>query len=328
MKRVSYQELQGKFRSILLKEGLTPQKAAAIANIFSDNTLDGVNSHGINRFPDFIKSIQKGEVQITEDPECVTKNGSLENWNGHNGPGMLNAHHCMERAIALAKENGIGCVSLFNTNHWMRGGTYGWQAAEAGCIGICFTNTIANMPPWGGKEARLGNNPLVIAVPRKKGNIVLDMAISQYSYGKMQAYELEGKQLPFAGGYDEKMLLTTDPKTIREQNSALPIGRWKGSGLALLLDIIVTGLTGGKSTKHITQYGTDTAISQCYIALHKKDYAPQLIEEILAFTKSATSIEKGREIRYPGEGTLQKRKENKEKGIPVHEKAWEALLEL
>ena len=75
-------------------------------------------------------------------------------------------HRQWRRAISIAKENGIGCVVLKNTNHWMRGGTYGWQAADAGCIGICFTNTIANMPPWGGKEPKLGNNPLVIAVPR------------------------------------------------------------------------------------------------------------------------------------------------------------------
>ena len=81
----------------------------------------------------------------------------------------------MQRAIALAKENNIGCVTVKNTNHWMRGGTYGWQAADAECIGICITNAIATMPPWGGIKPRLGNNPLVIAVPRTEGHVVLDM---------------------------------------------------------------------------------------------------------------------------------------------------------
>ena len=75
----------------------------------------------------------------------------------------------MARAIALARAHGIGCVALANTNHWMRGGSYGWQAADAGVIGICWTNTLANLPPWGAADPRIGNNPLVIAVPRAAG---------------------------------------------------------------------------------------------------------------------------------------------------------------
>src|SRR5207237_10438384 len=99
------------------------------------------------------------------EPETLSRDGVTENWDGHLAPGMYTATLAMRRAITLAKENSMGCVAVKNTNHWMRGGTYGWQAADAGYIGICVTNTIANMPPWGGKEPRLGNNPLVIAVP-------------------------------------------------------------------------------------------------------------------------------------------------------------------
>ena len=96
----------------------------------------------------------------------------------------------------------------------MRGGTYGWQAAEAGFIGICFTNTIANLPPWGGLDPRLGNNPLVIAVPRKNGHVVLDMAISQYAVGKLKQYEGHNEALPLPGGYDEQGKLSTDADAI------------------------------------------------------------------------------------------------------------------
>jgi 3-dehydro-L-gulonate 2-dehydrogenase len=97
----------------------------------------------------------------------------MERWDGRRGPGNLNAHASMARAIALAREHGVGCVALANTNHWMRGGSYGWQAAEAGVIGICWTNTLANVPPWGASEPRIGNNPLVVAVPRADGHVVL-----------------------------------------------------------------------------------------------------------------------------------------------------------
>ncbi|MEB0303379.1 Ldh family oxidoreductase, partial [Mucilaginibacter sp. 5C4] len=102
--------------------------------------------------------------------------GAIEQCDGNLAPGMLNARFCMDRPISLANDNGIGCVAIKNTNHWMRGGTYGQQAADAGYIGLCFTNTIANLPRWGGTEARLGNNQLIIALPLECGNVVLDMA--------------------------------------------------------------------------------------------------------------------------------------------------------
>ena len=88
---------------------------------------------------------------------------------------------------------GIGLASLSNTNHWQRGGTYGWHAARKGFIFICWTNTEANMPAWGAKDVRLGNNPFVIAVPYKDEAVVLDFAMTQFSYGKMENYRREGK---------------------------------------------------------------------------------------------------------------------------------------
>ncbi len=94
-------------------------------------------------------------------------------------------------------------VALRNTNHWMRGGTYGRQMAEADCISIIFTNTQPNMPPWGGKYSRIGNNPFVVSIPRKQGHVVLDMSISQFAFGKINDYKLRGKKLPYVGGWDD-----------------------------------------------------------------------------------------------------------------------------
>src|ERR1035437_10196348 len=95
----------------------------------------------------------------------------------------------------------MGCVALANTNHWMRGGTYGWQAAEAGAIGICWANTMPNLPPWGGVEPALGNNPLVIAVQRAGEHVVLYMAMSQFSYSTLESYKNQGEMLPVDGGF-------------------------------------------------------------------------------------------------------------------------------
>lgn len=326
--KLTYQQLHSEFLRVLNKYAMAEEKRKLIAKIFADNTLDGVNSHGVNRFPVFIKTINLGEVNLNAEPELVSKTGNFENWEGHTGPGMYNATLCMDRAISLAKEHGISCVTVFNNNHWMRGATYGWQAADAGYIGICFTNALASMPPFGGKDSRLGNNPLVIAVPRTSGHVVLDMAISQYSYGKMYSYELEHQPLPYPGGYDEEGQLSTDPYVIKKSNKALPIGYWKGSGLALVLDLLLTALSGGKSTEVVSRQGNDIGVSQCFIAIHQEQYHERLLEEILRYTQSSTPLNPKQPVRYPGERTLKTRRKHLKDGIPVNTKIWERILAL
>jgi len=319
--RVKYEELKNVFKEKLIDLGFDSAKAEIVAGIFADNSRDGVYSHGLNRFPVFAQLIKDGLIDPNAIPEMVEKHGLIETWNGNNGPGMFNATVCMDRAVELAKQYGVGVVGIRNTNHWMRGGTYGWQAAQADCIGICFTNAIGSMPPWGGTMPRLGNNPLVIAVPRPEHPIVLDMAMSQYSYGKMQEYELKQKQLPFEGGYDSKGELTRDPVEIRKTKRALPVGLWKGSGLALMLDVLLAALTGGRTVEEITASGREFGVSQCFIAMHKPDLHEQLIAGILEYTKS----ESPGEISFPGERTFRTRLENLKDGVPVNEEMWNTV---
>ncbi|MBD1383861.1 3-dehydro-L-gulonate 2-dehydrogenase [Mucilaginibacter rigui] len=322
--RIPYQQLKAEFKRVLISLNVKDTIAEACAAIFADNSRDGVYSHGLNRFPVFVEYIKERLINMDAVPTPVSAFGAIEQWDGNIGPGMLNARFCMGRAITLAKDNGIGCVAIKNTNHWMRGGTYGLQAAEAGYIGLCFTNTIANLPPWGGTEPRLGNNPLIIAIPQKQGHIVLDMAISQFSFGKLWQYQAQGKQLPVPGGYDSAGNLTTDTTAIMDSKRALPIGFWKGSGLSLVLDLLATVLSGGDSTAVITQSGRkETGVSQVFIAI-KTDNGKNasLIEEIISYTKSN---EDGNEILFPGENMLRTREQSLKEGILVDEKAWEVL---
>lgn len=114
----------------------------------------------------------------------------------------LNAYFCMERAIQKAKKNAVGITAISNTNHWMRPGAYGLMAAEKNCIGILWTNTLPNMPAWGGKDVKLGNNPVVICIPYEKGHVLIDIAMSMFSYGKLESYMRQGKDLPVDGGFD------------------------------------------------------------------------------------------------------------------------------
>jgi 3-dehydro-L-gulonate 2-dehydrogenase len=331
--RVPFEEMKSKFRQILLKHGFTKKKAETCACIFAENSLEGIYSHGVYRFPRFVDYIQRGFIDVNAEPRLVQVAGALEQWDGQLGPGPLNARFCADRAMHLASKNGIGCVAIANTNHWMRGGTYGWQAAKKGFVFLGWTNTEANMPAWGAKESRLGNNPLVFAVPFGSEAIVLDFAMTQFSYGKMEAAQLEGKSLPYPGGFDEKGKLTNQPEEILESRRALPIGYWKGAGLSLLLDILATVLSAGRSTKELSELEAEYGVSQVFIAFSLEKLSNSLsihttINEIVSNFKSAEADESGGEIRYPGDRVLQTREENLKNGIPVNKKVWKEIVRL
>jgi len=328
--RIHFEELKAEFKRVLSELNFSVNRADQCAQIFAENSRDGVYTHGLNRFPTFVEHVKSG--MVNPDAELTKEGGlgAIEQWNGNLAPGIINALFCMDRAMELANEHGIGCVALKNTNHWMRGGTYGWQAADAGYIGICFTNTIANLPPWGGVDPRLGNNPLVIAIPRKDGNVVLDMAISQYAMGKLQQYQMNNEQLPLPRGYDKQGNLSVDAGAIIESGRMLPIGFWKGSGLSLVLDLLATVLSGGNSTAGITESGKESGVSQVFICIkpNSDEHINALIEEIITYTKSGLPESEGKTISYPGENTLRTRERSMKEGVFVNERIWEDVKNL
>ena len=331
MIKIQYSELKNTLEQILLKNGFQDKKASLCAEIFANSTLDGYHSHGVNRFAEFLKTITDGYVQRDAEPTKIFSLGNLERWNGNLGPGPLNAQASMSRAITLAQKYGMGCVALQNSSHWMRGGAFGWQAAEAGCIGICFTNTEPNMPSWGSKSANTGNNPLIVAVPRKEGHIVLDISLSQFSYGKMNAMALEGKKLPFDGGYDADGNITDDPKAIVASRRLFPTGYWKGSGLSIMLDLLATLLSSGRSTAKVGELEAEYGLSQIFICFDTKqlnddDTHNTLVEQIVNFVTNGEPEKEGGKIHYPGSRTLARRAQNLKEGIPINDDIWNTLL--
>jgi 3-dehydro-L-gulonate 2-dehydrogenase len=331
--RVGFDELMDRLRRVLLKAGFDEGGAELCARLFAEASLDGVYSHGLNRFPRFMSYIEKGYVDVRATPVKVDSFGAWERWDGKLGAGNLNAHRCMGRAVEIARVGGMGCVALRNTNHWMRGGSYGLQAAEAGCVGICWTNTLPNLPSWGAKTCNVGNNPLILAVPKESGPLLLDMAMSQFSYGKMEAAEARGEMLPVDGGFDMEGNLTKDPGAVLESGRPLPIGYWKGSGLSLLLDLTAALLSGGASTARIGEQEAEYGLSQVFIAfdLEKASGAESIrgaVEEAVdAFHRASPDRENGR-VFYPGERMRLIRGENLKKGIPVDERIWEDVARM
>lgn len=338
MTRVPFAHLQQTLAQALTHLGVAPERAALSSRLIAETDRDGVSTHGIARFPRFAEMVRLGSVDPSASPKVAAGFGALERWDGQLGPGNLAAYAAMARAMELAQAHGLGGVALANTTHWQRGGTYGWQAADAGFAAMCWTNTMPNQPPWGASSPALGNNPLVIAIPRSvQGTsepVVLDMAMSQFSYGTLAAYRQRGEKLPVPGGFDVGGKLTDDPAAIEESQRALPIGFWKGSGLAFALDVLGAMLSAGKATHEITPDPLkETGVSQVFLAVAPQALATQnalgeIAERAIAALHGATPLVEGRPARYPGERVLELREESMKLGVPVDDAAWAEVQKL
>ncbi|HJB07052.1 MAG TPA: 3-dehydro-L-gulonate 2-dehydrogenase [Candidatus Enterocloster faecavium] len=332
---IPYEVVKETVKKALLQAGLTEEQAEICAGIHAQSSADGVESHGLNRIPRFVQYIRRGWVDLDGKPEKKGAKGAVENYDGHLGIGILNGLFCADRAVELAKVHGIGCVTLRNTTHWMRGGTYAWRMAEAGYAGICWINTESCMPLWGSDEQGVGNNPFCIALPRDQGPVVLDMAMSQYAYGKLGVYRLAGKQLPFPGGFDKDGNLTTDPGAIQESRRILPMGYWKGSAMALALDLAAAMLANGNTGTDMDELGKGSCGSCCQIFIafdpylfgEKEEIQKKMDKRIEAAHASHPEREGGR-VSYPGERTIATRTKSMEQGVAVDEQIWEQVCSI
>ncbi len=335
MARVPFETMQEVVAEAFVRAGMNETDARTCARVHTGSSCDGIYSHGLNRVARFVDYLNKGWVDAKARPSLVKKLGVIEIYDGNRGPGILNAFAATDRAMAIAKEQGVGIVTLRNTTHWMRGGTYGWYAADRGYVAISWTNTESCMPSWGAKNTRLGNNPFVMAVPRKKGHIVLDMAMSQYSYGKLQVTRLKGAQLPFPGGFSKDGVLTAEPGPIEESMRILPMGYWKGSGFAILLDTLAAVLSEGIATNEIDKIkeGSCTGCSQVFIVIDPRqlggeEFTDKVADGVADYVNSSTPAENSREVLYPGQSTARTRAEHRANGIVVDEGVWAEVLKL
>lgn len=333
--RIPFEEMKAEIKRAMKKAGLSDVQADICAQVHTESSRDGVFSHGLNRVPRFIDFVNKGWVDINATPTLVKGFGCMENYDGNMGIGILNAKFAMNRTMELAKNHGIGVVTLKNTTHWMRGGTYAWDAAYNGYLSICWTNTESVMPAWGSKVQCIGNNPFSMGIPRKEGHIVLDMAMSQYSYGKLQVTSLNGEQLPYDCGFDKDGNLTTDPNAVLETRRILPTGYWKGSGLAIALDMAAAVLSNGLATSEIDKVkkGSGGGSSQIFIAISPYVFGTEeeisnILESTINHLGAAEPIKEGGKVYYPGQRTIQTREDSIKNGVFADVTVWKEVCNL
>lgn len=333
--RIPYETVKSTVRNVFLNLGLKEEQAEICSSIHTQSSADGVESHGLNRIPRFAEYVQKGWINLEGRPELKGAKGAVENYDGHLGIGITNALFCADRAMELAKVHGIGCVSLKNTTHWMRGGTYAWHMAEAGFMGLSWINTESCMPLWGSDEPGVGNNPFCVAIPREDGPIVLDMAMSQYAYGKLGVYRLAGKELPFPGGFDKEGNLTSDPGAIEESKRILPAGYWKGSGMAIALDMAAALMANGNCGTDMDAAGQGSCSGCCQIFIAfdpclfgTKEEVQSMLNKRVAAADASHPEREGGHVSCPGERTIATRIKSMKEGVCVDETIWAQIQSL
>ena len=319
----------------LQKRSVCREDAYRVAYEMARNALEGTYTHGINRFERLVRNIEEGIIFPDARPELKASFGAMERYDGHLGFGILNALFSMNRAMDLAGEHGIGMVGMMNTNHWMRAATYGYEACSRGFAAICFTNTIPNMPAWGAVDSRLGNNPFVMAFPRSNGqHMIVDSAMTQFSYGALDVARLAGEKMSVNAGYDRDGNMTDDPVKVLETRRLLPAGFWKGSALSFMLDIFASCLSCGRAVADVAELeGDEHGVSQLFIAIDysritEKEEADAIAEHAISFLKGSAKADDCREIVYPGERMKRRRETNLREGIPVDDGVWARILAL
>ena len=317
-----------------LERFLNAQDAKRFAEIFAGNSLDGVYSHGMNRYPRYLSDMESGlcDAKVTQ-AERVSGLGGLEVWDAHFGVGPLIAQQMAERAIELARTHGIACVALRNNSHWLRAGRYGLMMADAGMMGLCMTNTCMNLVAYGAKEPSTGNNPITIAIPRRAGSLVMDMAVSQYAFGKLEIMAQEGGMLDTPCGYDTDGNLTNDPKKIVESGLMTPMALWKGSALSIMIDLMVSMLSLGRTSLEIgTPADGEKGMSQMFVCMNPAavvdmDKAEAQMEKTIAFLNGLEPKDGVHGVHAPGENLEKTRARNRERGIPVTEDTWQKIVD-
>lgn len=245
---------------LLSAAGLGEAAARVVAGSLVDADMRGVSSHGVMLVPMYVERLRAGSVSTRTEAEVVADSGALALLDGGNMLGQLSGDQAMSLAIEKADRYGVGAVLVRHAFHFGGAFRYVMQAADAGCIGIAAANTRPLMPAPGGAAAVVGNNPIAFGIPCGGGEpLVLDMALSEVSLGKIRLAAQEGREIPATWATDADGVATTDAEAAID-GLLLPAGGHKGYGLALVVDILTGVLSGGGYGSHVKGLYADTAV--------------------------------------------------------------------
>ena len=220
--------------SLLTKCNLSEQEAATVVKAMITSNLRGVDTHGlilIQHYSRRFTTIKFRPIEVVQESETTCLIDAGDNY------GMLAASIAMEKAIGKAQSHGCGVVSVRNSNHFGAAACYSLAAAEKGMLGITTTSGGSVIPPWGGKKAFLGNNPISIAAPGNEFPIILDLALSVVANQRIVKYIREGLPIPEGWVFDSEGNPTTDHQAA-QKGMLVPLGGYKGVCLSVMMDLL------------------------------------------------------------------------------------------
>ena len=249
---VPQSEMKEKIMAVMTNLGV-PEKDA---DIFSDTLIDaeitGVESHGITRMKAYADRILSGALNPTGDIKLDVR-GNVVSVDAGNGFGQIATTRAYEKCIEIAKESGIACAGIYNSNHLGACAYYANKIAEQGCIAFVASDCAPAVAPFGGLTPLLGTNPIGIAFPAKDQTFCIDMSTSASAKGKIRIYGRKGLQIPVGWGCDAEGNDTTDPWAVLDGGTLMPMGGHKGYGLSMMVDVLSALLTGaGLSYQTVT----------------------------------------------------------------------------
>ena len=312
--------------------------AKVIAELMTRADVNGSDGHGVFRLPQYIRRIRGGAVNVRPDIKIASERAAMALVDGDNGMGHLVMRFAAEKAIEKAKVAGVGWVGAQWSNHAGPASLYASMPLAHDMIGLYFAVGSANhLPPWGGIDMLLSTNPLAVAVPAgEEPPIVLDMATTVAAYGKVKTKAQRGETMPVGWMMDRQGQPLTDPRRANE-GFLLPIGKYKGYGLALVIGLLAGTLNRAAMGSEVVDFNADdttpTNTGHAVVAISIEAFGPvgefkRSIDALVREIRGSQRLPGVERIWLPGEQSHAKRLERMKNGVPVPEALLASLNQL
>jgi L-2-hydroxycarboxylate dehydrogenase (NAD+) len=325
--RVSVSQLERFIAQAFEAVAIAPAEARMIAELMVRADVQGSEGHGVFRLPQYIRRIKGGAVNVKPNIRLVREAAGMALVDGDNGMGHLVMHYATQTAIDKARTAGIAWVGVKWSNHAGPASLYASMPLEHDMIGLYFAVGNANhLPPWGGIDMLLSTNPIAVAVPAAvEAPVVLDMATTVAAYGKVKTKAQRGEMMPEGWMIDREGKPLLDPRRANE-GFLLPIGGYKGYGLALMIGLLAGTLNGAAMGKDVVDFNADdttpTNTGHAIVAIDVAAFQPvaefkQAVDALVRDLRHSRTLPGVERIRIPGEGSHAARADRREHGIPI-----------
>src|SRR5712692_4505505 len=321
---------------LLQAVGVTPAKSQLVAESLVAANLRGVDSHGVQLLPYYLEQLEWGDMDGQADGRVISESGACLLYDGQNGIGQPIAETCCAHAVRIARASGLALVVARDSNHFGAAALWAQKISAAGQIGIVMCNASPLVPPWQGKQPRLGTNPICVSVPGgEEQPWLLDMATTTVAAGKIFKAMINGqREIPAGWAMDAEGVPTTSTDTALK-GLLMPLGGYKGSGLAMMAEILCAVLGGGAISTElggIRIRGSQVRASQMFLAIDIARFIPldefrARMDRLIRTMKSTPPATGYSEVLVAGEPELRMEEERRSSGVPVGHGTWKALCE-